>query len=84
MNVYLESLGESVLEALRTLHSQYDGTGATRDKMLAVFGFPRQCLVCAKPLLWMGTGDISNDVDPWFCSDHCPICETSIEYEVTA
>jgi len=84
MNVYLESLGESVLEALRALHMEYDGTGATRSKMLAVFGFPRHCLVCAKPLLWKSEEDISNDVDPWFCADCCPICESSREYEIPA
>lgn len=82
MSLYLECLGESVLEFLRTLHNSYDDTGAMRDKMTAVFGYPRHCMVCAKPLLWETREDIPNDVDPWFCGNCCPICTSDIEYEV--
>lgn len=75
MDDYLRDLGETVLERLRLLHSTYDDTGKTRDVMCSLFGVPTRCLVCAKPLGWKpATERVPNDVDPWFCSEHCPIC----------
>ena len=74
-------LGESVLEHLKREHSRYDDNGTTRDRMLALFGFPKACLVCAKPLLWENRDDVPNDVDPWFCSGCCPICHDPSEPE---
>ena len=84
MSLYLECLGESVLEKLRALHSTYDDTGYIRQVMGSLFGFPpSRCLVCAKPLYWENSARdvIPNDVDPWFCESCCPICESEIEYE---
>ena len=81
MSLYLECLGESVLERMRILHATYDSTGQIRATMLALFGEPEHCLVCAKPLNW--EREPPNDIDPWFCSDCCPVCGGSErEYEV--
>lgn len=78
MDEYMRDLGETVLERLRVLHSTYDDTGIIRDVMLTLFGDPERCLVCAKPLgKWERA--IPNDVDPWFCSAHCPICASDEE-----
>ena len=77
---YLRDLGETVLEQLRILHSTYDDTGLIRDIMTGLFGQPEQCLVCAAPLGW--EKQPPNDVDPWFCSQHCPICLSDDELEI--
>jgi hypothetical protein len=76
VSLYLECLGESVLERLRKLHTAYDSTGATRSALMTVFGPPEQCLVCAAPLHWETRDRIPNDVDPWFCGNCCPICDS--------
>ena len=72
MTEYLQDLGETVLERLRLLHCTYDSTGRIRDVMTSLFGVPVRCLICARPLKW--EKQIPNEVDPWFCAEHCPIC----------
>ena len=74
----MRDLGETTLERLRMLHANYSDDGRTRDVMTALFGQPEQCLVCAEPLEWGGKR-IPDDVDPWFCGEHCPICSTDEE-----
>lgn len=75
---YLANLGKSTLSALRKLHCNYSRNGATRDTMLSLFGEPRACLVCAKPINWDTRGGVPDDVDPWFCLGCCPICDSSL------
>lgn len=79
---FYASLGESVLEHLKRLHSSYDSTGATKAAMAGVFGLPKRCLVCAKPLAWRDMDDVPNDVDPWFCGGCCPICYDITDEEI--
>jgi hypothetical protein len=69
---YLQDLGETTLEGLGRLHATYDSTGIIRDAMRAMFGDPVRCLVCACPLHW--DREPPNDIDPWFCMGHCPVC----------
>jgi hypothetical protein len=75
---YLRDLGETTLERLRVLHLRFTGNGDTRYIMHALFGFPNRCLICAKPLRWE-LGKVPDDVDPWFCAGHCPICMNDAE-----
>ena len=77
---YLRTLGETVLDRLFILHRTYDDTGMIRDTMLALFGEPRFCLICAKPLGW--DKDIPNDIDSWFCSAHCPVCNSDEKLDI--
>ena len=77
---YLRKLGETVLDRIMVLHRTYDSTGMTRDTMLALFGEPRFCLICGKPLDW--ETNTPNDVDPWFCSQHCPVCNRNEKLHV--
>ena len=69
---YNRELGITTLKGLKKLHSTYDDTGMIRDTMTTLYGEPTGCLICGKALVW--TRKVPNDVDPWFCEKHCPIC----------
>ena len=78
---YLRAIGETVLDRLLILHSTYDDTGMIRDTMIALFGEPRFCLICAESLRGKSKY-IPNDVDPWFCSRHCPVCSDGEKLDI--
>ena len=69
---YYRKLGITTLKRLKELHSTYDDRGIIRNAMSVLFGEPTQCLICGEPLVWKR--QVPNDVDPWFCEKHCPIC----------